>query len=721
MLSALGVVLAGAGTAFADAWSNLTPAQQQGLIDGEYDLMGDPRFTWPYQDGQVFGYADAFAEAESGQGAIANMWGQVVNDLFNTGAATPTDALVAEMGVPLRAGFTSVPAAEVAGASDSQLLSDLLPEEMASPEIAAGSVVVSGVIQLAGALDDLLLGPPVTYGPGTLEQVVLCSNNPVTAALSSITPPCENTNWPASGAVAAAECTDDPEHTSGQVGWGAGDESWVVSKAANGSLTVNAPGWGGPVDHGSAPCLTVGTLDIGQDATGVVPDAYLAMEDLNGTYVGVGTTAEECTQPQLQQYEPLGAPYMTVTHIYNDGDVGEPERCEDSLGSYHPLPLVTSIELPSDFKPAGLPTSGPAPTGVPVTTIPATTGPPPAASAVASALQGAVDDPGGVGQLMAGMVTVESSAPPEPVPVTVPECDYGLYPEQASACVAQLQAAGFAAVVLPVTDPTCASSSYCSAAGTDPAGTVEGLSSTDTGSYTEAGDGEQWLPGTTLYVFEVPEPGTTTTTNPTTTTTTPTTTTGPTVTGDLLEIPPPFPNELSTHYQTRLETIGFTNVTIQDVSSVNEIATQDPNTALGVTMPDGSLAGSGTETQADTPLKIDSNPEGSPALGTIPTVPASSCGLTPPSASVDFGPITGLNFGSVFPFSVIPWLQGIVGSVPAGQRPDVSFNVFGTQIDTSSYYGSVSDAVFGVIRSVIEVLLWLSVGWVLYRRIIGAF
>jgi hypothetical protein len=181
-----------------------------------------------------------------------------------------------------------------------------------------------------------------------------------------------------------------------------------------------------------------------------------------------------------------------------------------------------------------------------------------------------------------------------------------------------------------------------------------------------------------------------------------------------LTVPQLQPNELATAYQTRLQTAGFTNVTVSVVSATNESTAVGPNAAISVS------PAPGTAVDPATSITVEANPSDAPVVGTAP-VPGSSCGLTAPSASVNFGPITGLTLGSVFPFSIIPWLQTAVGSAPAAQRPGLSLNVFGTSVDATGPIGSTFDPVFTAIRSVLEVLLWLSAGWVLYRRIIGSF
>jgi hypothetical protein len=181
-----------------------------------------------------------------------------------------------------------------------------------------------------------------------------------------------------------------------------------------------------------------------------------------------------------------------------------------------------------------------------------------------------------------------------------------------------------------------------------------------------------------------------------------------------LTVPQLQPNELATAYQTRLQTLGFTNVVVTVVSDTNESTSVGPNAAISV------APAPGTQVDPATSVTVEANPSDAPPVGTAP-VPGSSCGLTAPSASVNFGPITGLTLGSVFPFSIIPWLQTAVGSAPAAQRPALSLNVFGTSVDVTHPLGSTFDPVFTAIRSVLEVLLWLSAGWVLYRRILGSF
>lgn len=180
-----------------------------------------------------------------------------------------------------------------------------------------------------------------------------------------------------------------------------------------------------------------------------------------------------------------------------------------------------------------------------------------------------------------------------------------------------------------------------------------------------------------------------------------------------LQIPSFAPNEVFTTYQTQLDQLGFTDVVNDPVSATNENPADGPNAVLSVSPAVGTAAAPATE------VDVETNPADAPSGG-VP-LPSAACGLTPPSAAVNFGPITGLSFGSVFPFSVIPWLQTVVGSVPAGQAPDLSFAVFGATIDATPYIGSTFDPVFSAIRSVLAVLLWLSAAWVLYRRITGVF
>jgi hypothetical protein len=181
-----------------------------------------------------------------------------------------------------------------------------------------------------------------------------------------------------------------------------------------------------------------------------------------------------------------------------------------------------------------------------------------------------------------------------------------------------------------------------------------------------------------------------------------------------LVVPAPLPNEVFTAYQSRLSTLGLTDVVNQPVSAANENAGVGPNVVLSVSPAVGTQVAPGTE------IDVQSNPPDAPAAGAAP-IPGASCGLTPPSSSINFGPITGLTFGTVFPFSIIPWLQTAVGSVPGAQRPSPVLSVFGASIDVTSPLGSTFDPVFGAIRSVLTVLLWLSAAWVLYRRILGSF
>ncbi len=102
-----------------------------------------------------------------------------------------------------------------------------------------------------------------------------------------------------------------------------------------------------------------------------------------------------------------------------------------------------------------------------------------------------------------------SSAPTvviTPVMIQVPECDNNRA-EQIARCSAALKAAGFVVAERPIKDATCTSDSSCYGSsdndtGTDDRiGTVEGMSSTDSGTYTETGMGQNLPYGATVYVF----------------------------------------------------------------------------------------------------------------------------------------------------------------------------------------------------------------------------
>jgi hypothetical protein len=189
-----------------------------------------------------------------------------------------------------------------------------------------------------------------------------------------------------------------------------------------------------------------------------------------------------------------------------------------------------------------------------------------------------------------------------------------------------------------------------------------------------------------------------------------------------VDLPAPASGETASAYQSQLAADGVTGtITITQVSDENESATAGPDGVVGVEATStGASVATGTLVSPTAPLTILENPVDAPAAGTVATPSAgAACGLTPPSASANFTPITNANLGEVFPFSVIPWISNLFGSAPSTEEPPLTLSVFGTSIDVWSPLGSTFDPVFAAIRLALEVCLWVGAMWLLYRRVLG--
>lgn len=760
------MLYAGTAAASADAWSNLTTAQQEGMIDGEYELAGDARFTWPFQDAQVFGYADAFAEAEMGQGAYANAFTSVIQDLWNSGGATPTETAEAEMETTVRAGFTNLPTADVTGVSDADLLAELLPGELTAPGIGTAAAVATGVVALGAFLYETFDGPPVTYFAMNLDGIVLCSNSelaienqpngiyPSTAggtidcdpdpSPGVINPPTSQDLYQPGGLYS---CVMAPNPTAGQ---------WTQTLSPIGGNAECVPGTtdntGAIAPGGTTPLLF-------SSVTGAPAAVYVAEQVTGPSSTGQagelqnwGYVNHECA-PQINALDP---PYEEL--------VSAQTYCTDSQGVQLKSSTYTYVEPQSDIQPQGLAT-GTAPIGVPVTHIGVATSTPPE-SQVAAALQGAVDDTGGVAQTMSGLVGVMSTAPAQEL---VPGCDYSLYPEQEGQCVTQLESVGLAPVVLPASDPVCQASSYCASGSGDSAGTVEGLSTSDT-TYTEAGDGMYLAVGTTVYVYAVagggltaPDctglsvaaceqqfaaagfAGTPTVTwedgSPTSTPAGFVITQNPGKGAEVTtesadeplelggageELPAPEDDELQVAYSTTLANDGFGNVTTTQLTPETLDPFLDPGAVVQVTPAPGTFWD-----PANLPaVNVYYNPTATPGTGPTsgPTNPPGQTGPTPDPFTGPTVDPNGIHFPSiptpcnVFPFGVPCWIANQLSVFTASPvAPSATFHSvkFGNQpltIDLSNVDGADLSSVMEYVRPILVLItLVVFITWLANR------
>ena len=303
--------------------------------------------------------------------------------------------------------------------------------------------------------------------------------------------------------------------------------------------------------------------------------------------------------------------------------------------------------------------------------------------------------------------TIQTSTESMPNTYETPACDLSLYPEQYSVCLTQLGSAGYENVVeRPATDPVC----DCSYSWADP-GTVEGMSTTDAGSYTEAG-GVALSTSETIYVFvegystggggivmpdctndtvaacqaqllsdgittteapaevtwEVPDhfPSEWTGTEgdvieitPTPGTTVETPDPDVVIDADGVDVPAPLPNEVYTDYRNDLNTAG-----LNEVNSPLDPTTYDPFTGPDVVIHVSPSPGTAVAPGSD--VNTDSNPDTLPATaagtGGAGGTPVETDPFTSPTVDPD-----GIEFPSiptpcnVFPFGIPCWIVNQLG------------------------------------------------------------
>jgi hypothetical protein len=734
----------------------MTQEQQEGYVNGLMQVSGTPVTDLPYQNGTSLGISEAFYEAETGQGAYANAFASVVNELISGETVSTGDVLVAEMRPYLAAGLTDAPASEGAALSDSAFEEVLMPLELdAAPETGGASLVLQGAISLAGVIFDAIAGPPVTQPPPEVTTLAVCNNDSEMASIE---------------ASAHGPCLDERSSVSTEFYpcVTALQNNFVASVALQGQWVADDGGGttgGDPYGDCGGPESPNGGLGIDVRQAGALGEMYLAEEQIGagGPWRASGWTDARCGTGFGYNgwiYDELGSPFTTVSA--EDPGYGETNGvlpanqpwiygCEDSLGVPHADPVVADVESWSDFKPTGVP-SGTAPASMPVTTIPwCQTGQfvyesaecAGVMTAAPQALQGQIDSTSPAGQVMQGLVATTLTAPAE---VRVPDCAGRLYPESYAVCASQLQAAGLNPVQEPATDPECNSTG-------DPVGTVECVSTVAEPGYSAAGSGYV-EPGSSVYVYaeplvpvDMPDctgldvvaceaaiagagietapavdwsppgsliPGAVISTDPAggAVVTNPVSATV-TIYGAGLVLPAPSDNELATTYATQLETAGFPAPSVTYLG----IAEQDPNLQLGAVVtvspePDGETA----YNPADPPSEdITANPTANGLAEPIPGDP-----YTGPVIDPD-----GLEFPTVpspchvFPFGVPCWVrdqinQLVTTSTPPAFSLPVPFFSTSLGINLGTVFGVDTGAFMDVWRptigfvTLVGITVWLA-------------
>jgi hypothetical protein len=96
-----------------------------------------------------------------------------------------------------------------------------------------------------------------------------------------------------------------------------------------------------------------------------------------------------------------------------------------------------------------------------------------------------------------------------------------------------------------------------------------------------------------------------------------------------------------------------------------------------------------------------------------------ACGLTPPSTTLETGPISETHVTSRFPFSMLAFAEhALSGLVTSPERPNAGFFVFGTEIGDLSFL-SHFDGIVGVWRDVVAFFLTIAAALYLWRRTLG--
>jgi len=141
----------------------------------------------------------------------------------------------------------------------------------------------------------------------------------------------------------------------------------------------------------------------------------------------------------------------------------------------------------------------------------------------------------------------------------------------------------------------------------------------------------------------------------------------------LPEIPAPEHDELTTHYVTRLEVLGFTDIEVRTRPEVDIDPSVGPNEVAGV-VPDP-----GTRVEPASKVEVETNPADAPE-------PEGSGPLSPPTIPPVKWPHVGTPC-TVFPFGVPCWLgEEFAGLVSASRAPVFHFEVDGDPltIDTKA-------------------------------------
>ncbi|MGC2652115.1 MAG: hypothetical protein WA317_00610 [Mycobacterium sp.] len=116
-----------------------------------------------------------------------------------------------------------------------------------------------------------------------------------------------------------------------------------------------------------------------------------------------------------------------------------------------------------------------------------------------------------------------------------------------------------------------------------------------------------------------------------------------------VEIPAPYTNELNTHYEARLDTLGLTNVTLQTADETQYDPWLDPDSVIQVQ----PAPGSEVDPVSDPEVTVTSNPDpdGEPVCGSCTSsayVPPTTGGIVWPAINTPC---------NVFPFGVPCWLS----------------------------------------------------------------
>jgi hypothetical protein len=202
-----------------------------------------------------------------------------------------------------------------------------------------------------------------------------------------------------------------------------------------------------------------------------------------------------------------------------------------------------------------------------------------------------------------------------------------------------------------------------------------------------------------------------------------------------IEMPQPGLNETYDDYLARLQDAGYvgtTTVTVLDtfdpLVGPNAISRLAPHLTPARVLSPSQWPTTGTLTRVwpNTAIDVWKNPTDAPPVPEGPIVPpppgTGSCGgyLT---ATPDFTPITGIAYGSVFPFGAFTWLYSFVSSLDVSPvAPGVNIampSIGGHDVPNYAFNLGFFSTYMATIRTLLAFALWIGGIWFVGSSLLG--